>query len=464
MPTPCSTGCGAGAVLKRPKTGHALCRPCFFRAFEQEVHHTIMSAQLFNRGDYVAIAASGGKDSTVLAHVLSVLNRRHDYGLRLTLLSIDEGISGYRDDSLQTVRRNSEQYQLPLTVLSYERLYGWSMDRIVREVGRRNNCTFCGVFRRQALDRGAALLGVDHVVTGHNADDIAETVLMNVLRGDVARLKRCVDISTSSASAVPRSKPFKYTYEKEIVMYAHFKKLDYFSTECIYSPNAYRGYARAFLKDLERIRPSAILDIIYSGEGLQLDSKVNERLPQRSVCSQCGHVSSQSVCKACVLLRGLNQGKPRLAVGKSSHRLWTEQTASSNGLCVEESGASDSDSVSNVSCESHSCSAGVSSDTIRCCSGNGCRSVGLGKGCQVAQSEEYCRSGESSAGCQSVKCDEEFQADQSNGDRLSTPIRQCYLSTQCDRGPQPTESNEVSESIRSKMCQLPQEDEGSPLS
>jgi hypothetical protein len=39
--------------------------------------------------------------------------------------------------------------------------------------------TFCGVFRRQALDRGAAQLSVDHIVTGHNADDIAETVLMN---------------------------------------------------------------------------------------------------------------------------------------------------------------------------------------------------------------------------------------------------------------------------------------------
>ena len=53
------------------------------------------------------------------------------------------------------------------------------MDSIVSQVGRKNNCTFCGVFRRQALDRGAAMLNVDHIVTGHNADDIAETVLMN---------------------------------------------------------------------------------------------------------------------------------------------------------------------------------------------------------------------------------------------------------------------------------------------
>ena len=41
--------------------------------------------------------------------------------------------------------------------------------------------------------------------------------------------------------------------------YAYFKNLDYFSTECIYSPNAYRGFARAYIKDLEKIRPSAII-------------------------------------------------------------------------------------------------------------------------------------------------------------------------------------------------------------
>jgi PP-loop superfamily ATP-utilizing enzyme len=68
---------------------------------------------------------------------------------------------------------------MPLKILSYDELYGWTMDRVVSTIGKKNNCTFCGVFRRQALDRGAASLGVDHIVTGHNADDIAETVLMN---------------------------------------------------------------------------------------------------------------------------------------------------------------------------------------------------------------------------------------------------------------------------------------------
>lgn len=46
-------------------------------------------------------------------------------------------------------------------------------------IRKKNNCMFCRVFHRQALDHGAASLSVDHIVTGHNADDITEMVLMN---------------------------------------------------------------------------------------------------------------------------------------------------------------------------------------------------------------------------------------------------------------------------------------------
>lgn len=330
MPIPCSTKCGRNAFLKRPKTGDALCKNCFFLAFETEVHNTIEQSKLFERGDVVAIAASGGKDSTVLAYVLKVLNERYDYGLRLMLLSIDEGITGYRDDSLETVKQNRDDYEMELKILSYEELYGWTMDKIVDKIGRSNNCTFCGVFRRQALDRGARLMRVDCVATGHNADDIAETVLMNILRGDTARLRRCCNIKTGQkyTDSIPRVKPLKYSYEKEIVMYAHFKKLVYFSTECVFAPNAYRGHARAFLKDLEKIRPSVIMDIIHSAE--QLSFKDTIKVPLRGICDRCGFVSSQQPCKACMLLEGLNRGLPKLGIGKKSkaNRMMTTQNRS----------------------------------------------------------------------------------------------------------------------------------------
>ena len=99
-------------------------------------------------------------------------------------------------------------------------------------------------------------------------------------------------------------------------MYAHFKKLDYFSTECIYAPNAYRGYARTYLKDLESIRPSVIMDIIYSGETMQFVDTPS-CTPTQGTCERCGFVASNKLCKACVLLEALNKGKPKLAVGKA---------------------------------------------------------------------------------------------------------------------------------------------------
>jgi len=314
----------APAVLRRPRNGQLICRECFFSAFEDEVHTTIVGPPgMFSRGDVVALGASGGKDSTVLAYVMGVLNRRHDYGIDLRLLSVDEGISGYRDDSLETVKRNEVQYGIPLTIVSYEDLYdGWTMDRVVSKIGRKGNCTYCGVFRRQALEKGASLLGATKIATGHNADDVAETVVLNFLRGDYPRLRRTAQEAKSGTPAAEdgcrpppggapstslrRVKPFRYTFEKEIVLYAYFKKLDYFSTECTYSPSAHRGFAREFVKEVERVRPSAVLDLARAPEVLRFDEDKDRRSLPPGTCSRCGHVASQTLCTACVLLGGLN--------------------------------------------------------------------------------------------------------------------------------------------------------------
>ncbi|GEQ70052.1 hypothetical protein JCM33374_g3728 [Metschnikowia sp. JCM 33374] len=366
---------GRKAVMKRPKNLQKLCKECFYLVFETEIHNTITSAGLFHPGEKVAIGASGGKDSTVLASILKTLNERYNYGLKLVLLSIDEGIKGYRDDSLATVKRNQQQYEMELEIVSYKDLYNWSMDEIVSCAGIRSSCTYCGVLRRQALDRGAAKLGIHHVVTGHNADDMAETVLMNLLRGDTARLESsCTILTQSSGSPIKRSKPFKYTYQKEIVLYAHYKKLDYFSTECTYAPEAFRGTARELLKGLGAIRPSCIMDIIYSGEHLVLSKKkkttkkyknggkakaqtpsktetetnnvqdnagasVNTktdtnlhkhqeqqinadgsvslgrvRAPDGNTCEKCGYITSNRICKACILLAGLEMNRAKVSV------------------------------------------------------------------------------------------------------------------------------------------------------
>ncbi|KAM0686500.1 cytosolic thiouridylase subunit Ctu1 [Conglomerata obtusa] len=293
------------AILIRPKNKIKLCKKCFIYAFESDVHNTIIENNLFLPNENIGVAISGGKDSTVLAHVLNLLNKRHEYGINIYLLSVDEGIKNYRDFSLETVRQNQQEYNLPLRIVSYEEYFGHTMDQIVKKIGRKSNCTYCGVFRRQALENGANELGVTQIVTGHNADDMAETVLMNVLRGDISRLKRCTLIKTQTQGLnLPRSKPFKYIYEKEIVMYAFYNNLNYFSVECCYSPGAYRGHLRLFIKELERKDASLILKIIESGDSF-LDKQDKKVLID--VCKLCKHATSavNLICKSCILLRSL---------------------------------------------------------------------------------------------------------------------------------------------------------------
>jgi cytoplasmic tRNA 2-thiolation protein 1 len=138
---------------------------------------------------------------------------------------------------------------------------------------------------------------------------------MNFLRGDYHRLGKSVDATTGKEGYMPRCKPFKYTYEKEIVMYAYHKKLVYFSTECVYSPNAYRGYVRDLIKDLEVQRSSAIIDIIHSAEHFILDnSHLTNKIQVQQKCTQCGYISSNAICKACSLLNTLSKLKAKTVI------------------------------------------------------------------------------------------------------------------------------------------------------
>lgn len=66
MPSLCALCDTARALVKRPKTGQPVCKQCFFDVFEEEVHETIIHGApdgggIFQRGESVAIGASGGK-------------------------------------------------------------------------------------------------------------------------------------------------------------------------------------------------------------------------------------------------------------------------------------------------------------------------------------------------------------------------------------------------------------------
>ncbi|UKJ90670.1 hypothetical protein MACJ_001604 [Theileria orientalis] len=355
------TNCNSrNAVVRRSFTGHFNCKHCFIESFENNVYEYITSNNLISEGDRVCIGVSGGKDSSVLTHVLFTIKNRYNLNWNLYLLAIDEGIKGYRDDSLLIVDHLYDKYKIELKVLNFRDTYGLTMDQVVELIGKKNNCTICGSFRRQILEIGARLFEANVLCTGHNADDMAETVLLNLFRGDLYKLTTSIndgntdtDLAvnkindkgaglptfkadregirngpevTVSGTKLKRIKPLKYTFEKEIVMYARFLSLKYFSTECIYSPEAYRGHMRSFIKNLEVINPKIILNIIHSGD--QFFSDYTPVDNSGNTCIKCGIGNVKNICKPCVIVEQLN-------VLKNSR---TQKTSHTNSSQVNKEG------------------------------------------------------------------------------------------------------------------------------
>ncbi|CUV06042.1 unnamed protein product [Cryptosporidium hominis] len=318
-------------VMKRCKTGYLSCRRCFIDNFEEEVHEYIMENRMFKRGNRVGVCISGGKDSSVLLNVLYELNKRKDYGIELELIAVDEGIKGYRDDSLEVVKYQQEYYNCPLTILSFKDMFNTTMDEIQSKSSKSNSCTYCGVFRRKALDIGSYKVNADVICTGHSCDDTCETLLLNILRGDFNRLRRCINPITNNEitktkdqmqnhdsqneaflNIKPRVKPLMYCYEKEIVLYAHYLNLKYFSTECTYSVDAYRGVSREFIRKIQSFDYKYSFNMILAAQELNLEQSNSSPNYIARKCTICGYISSSTICNGCNLVNALKHDNPNL--------------------------------------------------------------------------------------------------------------------------------------------------------
>ena len=138
-----------------------------------------------------------------------------------------------------------------------------------------------------------------------------------VLRGDSPRLQRCRGAMSGgdAGGCLTGVKPFNYIPQRDIVFYAHYQHLDYFATECKYATGAFRGYARKLIKDLEAANPSAVLDIVHSGNCFVVkgngsggsEGGKGEKAQEQKACKHCGYLSSQDVCQACGLIKVLEQ-------------------------------------------------------------------------------------------------------------------------------------------------------------
>ena len=149
----------------------------FKEEFESKVKGTVERFELVKPGEKVLVACSGGKDSTTVLYLLKKL------GCEVEGLYIDLLIGEYSQKNLENIQKFCEQEKIKLQVVNIREVLGSSMCFIRQKIPQLKACTVCGVIKRWLLNKKARELGFSKIATGHNLDDQAETLLLQLLRG-----------------------------------------------------------------------------------------------------------------------------------------------------------------------------------------------------------------------------------------------------------------------------------------
>lgn len=292
--------CNRDAVTFVRYNGTHLCAEHFMRYVDRRVKREIRKQIDVERGDKIAVAVSGGKDSMVALKMLSsVFNGLN--GVEVHAITIDEGIEGYRPPSVDIVRRFCEQNDVVFHLRSFSEL-GVTMDAIAPVSGSSSPCTYCGVFRRMLMNEEARDIGARYLATGHNLDDAAQSIMMNFVRGDVERLARMAPHKHVQPGLIPRFMPLREIPEKETLLYALVSGMEFWDGVCPYWEAALRNQYRSIVDDLEDRSPGARFGILSSFD--QIRPMLWSNMPQSNLhpCPRCGEPTVGDSCKSCQLL------------------------------------------------------------------------------------------------------------------------------------------------------------------
>ncbi len=143
------------------------------RRLNRQLRRTIAEHELFESGDRVLIAVSGGKDSLTLLDLLEIWSRG-PVSVELTAVHLDQGQPGYDGAPLQTF--------LEARGVDFEILREDTYSVVTQKLGpEQTYCSLCSRLRRGILYSAAERLGANKIALGHHREDALETFLLNLL-------------------------------------------------------------------------------------------------------------------------------------------------------------------------------------------------------------------------------------------------------------------------------------------
>lgn len=272
------------------------------KIFEKKVRKTMEKYALADRRDKIIVACSGGKDSTVTAYLMKKL------GYRTEALHVDLGIGEWSENNRKNLEKFCIKYAIPLHIVDSKKEFSSSMIQLRSVAQLRTglaSCTICGVIRRWLINKKARELCADKLATGHNMDDGAQTVLMNITRGN---LHLCLDLGPKSSISkesrfVTKIKPLYFCREEEVRKYSKAKGFPVLYERCPCSFEASRQILRKWFPETEKKYRGITRNIVEYH--LMIKPALNRifRRQEITYCESCGEPTRKKVCKACEFLR-----------------------------------------------------------------------------------------------------------------------------------------------------------------
>ncbi len=290
--------CSSTAAVTADKL---LCASHFTQHFERKVLSTIKKFSLISKNDRIMVAASGGKDSTTLLYILN------KYFGNVEAIAIDEGIPGYRNITLESLKKFCNRNKISLHIYSYKQEFGFTLSDAIKANTEIAACNTCGILRRYLLNKKSA--GFTKVATGHNLDDEAQSILMNLMKSQTTLLSRLGPMTgvISDKKFVKRIKPLYLCTEKEASSYAIIKKLMPQFMQCPYAHGSLRAFIRDTLNDYEQSHKGAKLNLVNNFLSLLPQLKKQQEKMKLRHCATCGEPSSRELCKACTTVNDVRK-------------------------------------------------------------------------------------------------------------------------------------------------------------
>jgi tRNA 2-thiocytidine biosynthesis protein TtcA len=198
----------------------------------------ILERKLVNEGDRILVAASGGKDSTVLAWALAALRPALKINYELAALHISSDFCACCKKSILSQRL--AEWDIPFTDL-FVPIIGRLKE------GKKMNCYWCSTQRRTELLKYAMENNFNKIALGHHLDDIIETFFMNLTaKGELSAMPVILKYRKYPVSLI---RPLACLEERQIIDCAAEQNILKAACTCPYGANSKRREIRKRIAD-----------------------------------------------------------------------------------------------------------------------------------------------------------------------------------------------------------------------